>query len=175
MIASDQEPRHYAGLALLKLADNFENHLKIAAEGGIQALLRLGRSSTTDEQLQYKAALTVGQLASSAVRILPSADTSHTSGGGGHANGKHSSALTNADGEDEPTIGHGARMMGKLRIQAEIQKARQKTLEYLDKSLQATQLNATIANTEDVPLALEGPPAAQATSSSATNAKQRKS
>ena len=33
MIASDAEPRHYAGLALLKLADNFENHLKIAEEG----------------------------------------------------------------------------------------------------------------------------------------------
>ena len=42
MLASEAEPRHYAGLALLKLADNFENHLRIAEEGGIQALLRLG-------------------------------------------------------------------------------------------------------------------------------------
>jgi hypothetical protein len=35
-------------------------------------LLRLGRSRSTDEELQYKAALTVGQLASNAVRMLPS-------------------------------------------------------------------------------------------------------
>ena len=69
MLASDAEPRHYAGLALLKLADNYENHLKIAEEGGIQALLRLGRTRLTDEQLQYKAALTVGQLAMNAVRL----------------------------------------------------------------------------------------------------------
>jgi hypothetical protein len=36
MMAVDSEPKHYAGLALLKLADNFENHLKIAEEGGVQ-------------------------------------------------------------------------------------------------------------------------------------------
>ncbi|KAJ1392921.1 armadillo-type protein, partial [Ochromonadaceae sp. CCMP2298] len=54
MLSSDAEPKHYAGLALLKLADNFENHLKIAEDGGIQALLRLGRSRSTDDQLQYK-------------------------------------------------------------------------------------------------------------------------
>lgn len=71
MMAVDAEPKHYAGLALLKLADNFENHLKIAEEGGIQALLRLGRSRSTDEELQYKAALTVGHLASNAVKMLP--------------------------------------------------------------------------------------------------------
>ncbi|CAM9506308.1 unnamed protein product, partial [Heterosigma akashiwo] len=64
MMAVEAEPRHYAGLALLKLADNFENHLRIAEEGGIQALLRLGRARSTDEELQYKAALTVGHLAS---------------------------------------------------------------------------------------------------------------
>jgi hypothetical protein len=115
MMAVDAEPKHYAGLALLKLADNFENHLKIAEvrgkarlsaidsldylfehqsaldirvgclsgerharilcrylryppqnmdscvpfprwqEGGIQALLRLGRSRSTDEELQVRA------------------------------------------------------------------------------------------------------------------------
>lgn len=36
MLSLDSEPKHYAGLALLKLADNFENHLRIAEEGGIQ-------------------------------------------------------------------------------------------------------------------------------------------
>merc|ERR1712070_253454 len=71
MMAVMAEPRHYAGLALLKLADNFENHVAIAKEGGIQALLRLGRTRTTDDELQYKAALTVGSLASNAVKLLP--------------------------------------------------------------------------------------------------------
>mmetsp|Transcript_41539 Transcript_41539/g.53584 ORF Transcript_41539/g.53584 Transcript_41539/m.53584 type:complete len:82 (-) Transcript_41539:513-758(-) len=61
MMAVQAEPRHYAGLALLKLADNFENHVAIAKEGGIQALLRLGRTRTTDDELQYKAALTVNK------------------------------------------------------------------------------------------------------------------
>ena len=71
MMSVQAEPRHYAGLALLKLADNFENHVAIAQEGGIQALLRLGRERTTDEELQYKAALTVGSLASNAVKMMP--------------------------------------------------------------------------------------------------------
>lgn len=84
------------GLALLKLADNFENHLKIAEEGGIQALLRLGRVRSTDEQLQYKAALTVGQLASNAVKLLPKSDGSAT-------------------GKNAGFIGHGARMMTKVQ------------------------------------------------------------
>ena len=30
MLSDDAEPKYYAGLALLKLADNFENHLKAA-------------------------------------------------------------------------------------------------------------------------------------------------
>lgn len=83
MMAVDSEPKHYAGLALLKLADNFENHLKIAEEGGVQALLRLGRSRSTDEELQYKAALTVGHLASNAVRMLPGKNGATGSRGGG--------------------------------------------------------------------------------------------
>merc|ERR1711968_337779 len=72
MMSVHAEPRHYAGLALLKLADNFENHIAIAEEGGIQALLRLARARSTDEELQYKAALTVGHLAANAVKMLPS-------------------------------------------------------------------------------------------------------
>ena len=73
MMSVHAQPRHYAGLALLKLADNSENHLAIAEEGGIQALLRLARARSTDEELQYKAALTVGHLASNAVQMLPGA------------------------------------------------------------------------------------------------------
>lgn len=77
MMSNQAEPRHYAGLALLKLADNYENHAKIASEGGIQALLRLARARSTDEELQYKAALTVGHLASNAVSLLPSQNQPH--------------------------------------------------------------------------------------------------
>ncbi|KAG6609141.1 Vacuolar protein [Phytophthora cinnamomi] len=71
MMSVHAEPRHYAGLALLKLADNYENHLRIAEEGGIQALLRIARARSTDEELQYKASLSLGQLASNATRSLP--------------------------------------------------------------------------------------------------------
>ena len=63
IMATSSESRHYAGLALLKLADNFENHITIAEEGGIQALLRMGKSKITNDEVQYKAALTVGHLA----------------------------------------------------------------------------------------------------------------
>jgi len=71
MMATESEPRHYAGLALLKLADNIENHIQFAEEGGIQALFKLGRSRVADDEVQYKAALTVGNLASKAVANLP--------------------------------------------------------------------------------------------------------
>jgi len=39
----------YAALALLKLADNFENHVAIAKAGGLLALLKLGRGGQVDE------------------------------------------------------------------------------------------------------------------------------
>jgi hypothetical protein len=71
MMETDSETRHYAGLALLKLADNFENHIQIAEDGGIQALLKLGRSRAADDEVQYKASITVGNLASKAVANLP--------------------------------------------------------------------------------------------------------
>merc|ERR1711991_1161528 len=118
MLASDAEPRHYAGLALLKLADNFENHLRIAEEGGIQALLRLGRVRSTDEQLQYKAALTIGQLATNAVKIIP------------NANERQGGQTLPTEG----SIGHGARMLTKIRTQNDVQKGRDGTLAYLEKS-----------------------------------------
>jgi hypothetical protein len=120
ILASDNEPKHYAGLALLKLADNFENHLRIAEEGGIQALLRLGRTRTTDEQLQYKAALTVGQLASNAVKLIP--------------NREQAAGITVQEGK----MGHGANMLTKLRSAANTNsnsKGKDLTVGYLDKSL----------------------------------------
>merc|ERR1711991_924440 len=122
MLASDAEPRHYAGLALLKLADNFENHLRIAEEGGIQALLRLGRVRSTDEQLQYKAALTIGQLASNAVRLIPS----------GASNTERPDKTQNAS-----AIGYGANMMRKVKPKAKTVEniGREETAAYLEKSL----------------------------------------
>ena len=70
MIATESDHRYYAGLALLKLADNFENHIRIAEEGGIEALLKLGRSKVANDEMQYKCAMTVGHLATNAVERL---------------------------------------------------------------------------------------------------------
>ena len=105
MLSSDAEPKHYAGLALLKLADNFENHLKIAEEGGIQALLRLGRTRTTDEQMNYKAAITLGQLASNAVKLMPS-NRPVSAGDGANVNAG--------------SIGQGSRVINRLRSQVQL-------------------------------------------------------
>ena len=112
LMSTRAEPKQYAGLALLKLADNFENHVAIAKEGGIQALLRLGRTRTTDDELQYKAALTVGSLASNAVKMLPhgvpgGAATAGASGGAGGGKigtgaGMGQRAGGAAAGEDQP-------------------------------------------------------------------------
>jgi len=147
MMAGNAEPRHYAGLALLKLADNFENHLRIAEEGGIQALLRLGRARSTDEQLQYKAALTVGQLASNAVRLLPKQGT--ILGGSTQGNGSNNSS-TNGGGigvvdesvNENTMIGYGASMMGKIRSTAAVQKGKRLTSEYLEKAVELGDTNA---------------------------------
>ena len=152
MLSSDAEPKHYAGLALLKLADNFENHLKIAQEGGIQALLRLGRTRSTDDQLQYKAALTLGQLASNAVKLLPTNRPNSSGGkaaaytGGttrtlGTTAGMSADDDVNVNGATGPLIGTGSRVMNRLRSQVAAQKDKAKdiTIEYLDKSLAQTQ------------------------------------
>ncbi len=45
----------------------------------MQALLRLARARSTDEELQYKAALTVGHLAANAVKLLPKGITAPVS------------------------------------------------------------------------------------------------
>ena len=49
LMSTQAEPRQYAALAVLKLADNFENHVAIAKAGGLTALLRLGRGGQVDE------------------------------------------------------------------------------------------------------------------------------
>lgn len=177
MLASDAEPKHYAGLALLKLADNFENHLRIAEEGGIQALLRLGRTRTTDEQLQYKASLTLGQLASHAVKLMPNGKNTGggfgASGGGGTLGSTANTAIaplshtmmdtlsstmdtTNPYNKTMATTGGAtgglgnslsermastSRVTERLRAQvsAQKQKARDTTINFLDKSLLQTQ------------------------------------
>ena len=113
MMAVMAEPRHYAGLALLKLADNFENHVAIAKEGGIQALLRLGRERTTDEELQYKAALTVGSLAANAVKMLP-----RENGRGGNME-----------------IGFGSSSMMQSKATVAAQRGRERTTDFLESQL----------------------------------------
>lgn len=126
MISSDAEPKHYAGLALLKLADNFDNHMKIAEAGGIQALLRLGRTKSSDEQLQYKAALAVGQLASNALRF--SSSPSNRNGPAMSKRLQHALPSLQASGTKrnstdlclnrDNVIGRGARMLNQMRIDA---------------------------------------------------------
>ena len=71
MVSVHAGPRHYVGLALLKLADNFENHIRLQKMGGAQTFLRLARARSAGEELQYKATLTVGHLSSNAVKLLP--------------------------------------------------------------------------------------------------------
>ncbi len=156
MLSSDAEPKHYAGLALLKLADNFENHLKIAEEGGIQALLRLGRTRTTDEQLQYKASLTLGQLASNAVKLLPSNAQGKTANIAAlshatmenlgktdtlHGTGSQSMKLLGSSGKDATKPSSSSRVTERLRAQINAQKkvASDQTIDFLDKSLEKTQ------------------------------------
>ena len=120
----DVDPGRAAALrrsGLLKLADNFENHVAIAQEGGIQALLRLGRERTTDEELQYKAALTVGTLASNAVKMMPPTAETHGTG---------AKRMVRSD------IGFGAAAMLQGRVAGEARKGREETLAYLEKTTQ---------------------------------------
>jgi vacuolar protein 8 len=115
MIDANSDSKHYAALALVKLADNFENHITIAGkyqtkyryvalfiqyfvispprcrslihstrtfylseQGGIGALLSLGKSKISCANMQYKASLTVGHLAKNAYsQIDSSSPASH--------------------------------------------------------------------------------------------------
>lgn len=170
MLSSDAEPKHYAGLALLKLADNFENHLRIAEEGGIQALLRLGRTRTTDDQLQYKAALTLGQLASNAVKLLPNANNKTASSIAPISHSKMESlnsalppveavAQNAALAQSIVTIGNSASGVDNLKgkgsrvdrlrseINAQKERAKTTTLNFLDQSLAKTEAEQRLVKT----------------------------
>ena len=141
MMSVHAEPRHYAGLALLKLADNFENHIAIAEEGGIQALLRLARARSTDEELQYKAALTVGHLAANAVKLLPKGITAPVSFSGTTEGGippvlrRGAAAAAAATGDAAAAAsGVGTGSPGKIsRAHAE-----ERTRDYLERTLART-------------------------------------
>ena len=85
----------------------------------IQALLRLGRERTTDEELQYKAALTVGTLASNAVKMMPPTAETH---------GTAAKRMVRSD------IGFGAAAMLQGRVAGEARKGREETLAYLEKT-----------------------------------------
>jgi len=75
--------------------------------------------------VQYKAALTVGQLASNAVRLMPKMGL----GIGLNKQGGE-------DGKGGNGVGHGAKVMDRLREQVNAQKGKQITQDYLDKSSQ---------------------------------------
>jgi hypothetical protein len=96
-IGGSEETHDYSTIALLKLSENIQNYEAITKLGGIQALVRLNRSRSADENIQFKAALTIGKLAASAVELLPSS-------------GFEGSRISNGG-----IIGHGARLMGKIR------------------------------------------------------------
>ena len=87
--------------------------LKIAEEGGIQALLRLARARSTDEELQYKAALTVGSLAANAVKMLP-----RENGRGGNME-----------------IGFGSSSMMQSKATVAAQRGRERTTDFLESQL----------------------------------------
>jgi|TARA_B110000208_G_scaffold55832_1_gene73292 hypothetical protein len=123
MMSVHAQPRHYAGLALLKLADNFESHQQIAQEGGIQALLRLARARSTDEELQYKSALTVGHLASNAVKLLSGGGAK--SGGGGSGGKKTRKSSSSSGG------GSSTPKLPKLQRST----AQQRTSDYLESTV----------------------------------------
>lgn len=140
MMSVHAEPRHYAGLALLKLADNFENHVAIAEEGGIQALLRLARARSTDEELQYKAALTVGHLAANAVKLLPKGITAPVSFSGTSEGGippvlrRTQGGGAGGDGMSTTGMSTGMGSPGKIsRAHAE-----ERTKDYLERTLART-------------------------------------
>ncbi|KAF1331179.1 Vacuolar protein, partial [Globisporangium splendens] len=124
MMSVHAEPRHYAGLALLKLADNYENHLRIAEEGGIQALLRIARARSTDEELQYKASLSLGQLASNATKSLPN-------------QGKVLGSASDA-------IGAGVAKMAQITESIAARRAREKMTQYLDDKIVREKNNAPV-------------------------------
>jgi hypothetical protein len=73
ILATEASTRHCAGLTLLRLADNFENHIIIAEEGGINALIKLGKKGTSKSgTLQMKATSALSHLASETIASLPS-------------------------------------------------------------------------------------------------------
>jgi hypothetical protein len=84
--------------------------------------------------MQYKAALTVGQLASNAVKLLPK-------GGGGLGAAK--AALQ---------IGHGAKLMNRVRGEVALARGRDDALSYLDKSTPAGEAGAPLMSSSS-----EGP------------------
>jgi hypothetical protein len=86
--------------------------------------------------MQYKAALTLGQLATNAVKLLPSSRPVAETG-------KKASGvpLSMSASDSQPLIGTGSRVMNRLRSQVAAHKDSGKglTIDYLDRSLAQTQ------------------------------------
>ena len=68
MMSRGSESKHYAAMALLRLAENYENHVTISEEGGINALLKLGKSKCADN-MKLNAAVSISKLANNAVEV----------------------------------------------------------------------------------------------------------
>ena len=60
---------HFAGVALVRLAENYMNHIAIAEEGGLSVLLRLGRMGGK-KNLQYQASLSITKMAKQAASLV---------------------------------------------------------------------------------------------------------
>ena len=122
MMSADAEPCHYAGLALLKLAENYANHVRIAEEGGVQALLKLVRNNSTDSELNHKAALSLGTLSANAVDKL----SKQQQRGGSH--------ISRSSGNS--SIGAGAAQMAKMsNSNLAARHAKEHTTSYLNDKL----------------------------------------
>lgn len=71
LIAANQQAKHYASVALMSLSNNYENHLTIAEEGGISAILSVGKRETGFyDHVQWDASSMSGTLAQQALKNL---------------------------------------------------------------------------------------------------------
>lgn len=62
MMAIRSNLRFFAGLALLKLAENHLTHLRIAEDGGLDALLKLGKNNELHSEIKYASNIVLSKL-----------------------------------------------------------------------------------------------------------------
>eukprot|EP00614_Pseudopedinella_elastica_P002331 CAMPEP_0172590810 /NCGR_PEP_ID=MMETSP1068-20121228/9451_1 /TAXON_ID=35684 /ORGANISM="Pseudopedinella elastica, Strain CCMP716" /LENGTH=1361 /DNA_ID=CAMNT_0013386913 /DNA_START=11 /DNA_END=4096 /DNA_ORIENTATION=- len=109
------EPRQYAALALLKLADMFENHVAIARSGGLTALLKLGRGGQVDEEFKCASIKALGLMATNVAAMMPPGTRPGERVGG--------------------ELGFAAEKLLESKTQVALRNGRAKTLAYLTRAL----------------------------------------